>query len=240
MSNHFLCLNDDCKRNCARYIDEVRTDCMRTLFSFFRSASSFSTMPYVIVGLGNPTEEYEHTRHNLGRMAVGAALLKAGGTLKFDKKINAERGKALIGGATADFVLPNTYMNKSGAAVAPLVKSEKAAEKLIVVYDEIDLPLGTIRMAFDRGSGGHRGVESVIKALKTRAFIRIRIGVCPTTPGGKPKKPTGEDAVVDFLLGNLNKKEEATLQDITKRVYGALELIVSEGRVKAMNQVNQG
>ena len=198
-------------------------------------------MAFIIVGLGNPTEEYARTRHNIGRMLVAALAqhFKVEGW-KFDKKLNAERAMVEIAGEKVSLLLPNTFMNKSGSAVGGVVKSEKAAEKLIVIYDEIDLPLGTVRIAFDRGSGGHRGVESIIKALKTRAFIRIRVGVCPTTPGGKPKKPVGEEAVADFLLGNLGKKEDALLPELEKRVNEAVALLIESGREKAMNVVNQG
>ena len=112
---------------------------------------------YIIVGLGNPTEEYAHTRHNSGRMAVDFV----------SKNAKTE----------AKFIFPDTFMNKSGSFVAKIVKSKKAAEKLIVIYDDLDLPLGSLKVSYNRSSGGHRGLESIIKALKTEAFIRIRIGI---------------------------------------------------------------
>src|SRR3989344_4040827 len=99
---------------------------------------------HIVVGLGNPGEEYKLTRHNTGRMAAGFLAEKIRGI------------KVLV---------PDTYMNKTGGSVAKVVKSKKAAEKLIVIHDDLDLPLGTIKISYNRGSGGHRGLESIIKAL---------------------------------------------------------------------------
>src|SRR5690606_18359209 len=124
--------------------------------------------------------EYSKTRHNAGRMAADFVAEKVSGV------------KVLT---------PDTFMNHSGKFVAKHVKSQKAAEKLIVLYDDLDLPLGNIKISFNRSSGGHRGVESIIKALKTEAFVRIRIGVSPATPTGKLKKPKGEKEVEKFILG---------------------------------------
>lgn len=201
---------------------------------------AYIAMAYVIVGLGNPGEEYQRTRHNIGRIMVRSIAEKIGADeWKHDKKLNALRAKGEIEGEKVELILPETFMNRSGGAVAPLIKSAKAAEKLIVIHDEIDLPLASMKVVFNRGSGGHRGVESIIKALKTKEFVRIRIGVAPTTPGGKTKKPVGEDAVIDFLMGNLNKKEDAALDDAKKRAFDAVETIIAEGREKAMNIFNQ-
>src|SRR3989344_2648438 len=107
---------------------------------------------YIIVGLGNPGEEYARTRHNSGRM-VSTFLEK----------------KDLKG---VKFLHLDTFMNKSGVGVAKFIKSKKAAEKLIVIYDDLDLALGNLKISYNRSSGGHRGVESIIRALKTEAFAR--------------------------------------------------------------------
>jgi len=147
--------------------------------------------------------------------------------------------KEKIGKTAVSLLLPETMMNKSGNSVKSLVTSAKKAEKLVVIYDDIDLPLGTIRVAFNRGSGGHRGVDSIVRSIRTKAFIRIRIGVAVQTSGGKIKKPKGEDAVVDYLLGKFKSKElELVETDIARRVGQAIELIVQNGHVAAMNAVN--
>ena len=134
--------------------------------------------------------------------------------------------------------VPETFMNKSGSAVAKIVKSKKAAQKLIVIYDDLDLALGTMKVSYNRSSGGHRGVESIIKALKTEEFIRIRIGISPTTPSGKLKKPKGESAVEKHILSDFKKPETEILKKVFKKVAGAVETIVEHGLPAAMNEFN--
>jgi PTH1 family peptidyl-tRNA hydrolase len=135
-------------------------------------------------------------------------------------------------------MLPETFMNKSGEAVAAQVSNAKSVARLIVLYDELDLGLGTIRVSFGRSSGGHRGVESIIKKIHTKDFIRIRVGISPTTPSGKLKKPTGEKKVINFILGKFTQKEETVLLKLSHLVEEALITIVKDGRVAAMNRYN--
>ncbi len=196
-------------------------------------------MKFVIVGLGNPGEEYLYTRHNTGRLAVESFedAQEFGGFVT-DSKTKSDISKGSIGKHSVVLLLPNTFMNKSGSAVKTLVTSAKNAEQLVVVYDDIDLPFGSIKLSFNRGSGGHKGVESIIRAVKTKDFVRVRIGVAPTTPSGKIKKPQGENGVHDFLLGEFKKKELDELKKIFKITSAALESIVSDGRAKAMNMFN--
>ncbi len=196
-------------------------------------------MKYVVVGLGNPGEEYEGSRHNVGRLCVQEFRKKN----DFEEWRENKNPKALLsGGCVAKgkvlLMLPETFMNHSGKAVVAFVKSVKAAESLVVVYDDMDLPLGVIRVAYSRGSGGHRGVGSVIKSLKTKNFIRIRVGVSPVTAKGKLKKPVGEQKILDFLLGSFRKPEEIVLKKISKKVGDVLNMIFTEGRVAAMNKYN--
>ncbi len=199
---------------------------------------STHNMAWIIVGLGNPGEEYENTRHNTGRMALEAYAKKAGAIWKEDKKAKLHSTGASVGKNLMALVLPDTFMNKSGAAVAKFVKSQKAAEKMVVVYDDLDLPLGKIKLSFDRGSGGHKGIESIEKQVKTRKFTRIRIGVSPETPGGKLKKPQGEDKVVDFILAPFKSAEMDELKKVFKKVGEVIDVIVTEGHVIAMNRFN--
>jgi peptidyl-tRNA hydrolase, PTH1 family len=196
-------------------------------------------MTWVIAGLGNPDEEHIHTRHNAGRMAVEYfAKQNKLGEWKDDKKSRAFVARGAVGKALVVGVLPNTYMNKSGSAIAHYIKSAKAAEKLIVIYDELDLPLGRIKISYDRGSGGHNGVESVIRAVKTRAFTRIRIGISSTTSSGVTKKPEGEQNVEKFILGEFKSTELSTLKATFKRVSEAIETLLTESREKAMSEFN--
>jgi len=160
---------------------------------------------YTIIGLGNPGEEYAETRHNTGKMAIEALEKK-------DVKIK--------------FIKQDTFMNKSGSAVSKVIKSKKAAEKLIVIYDDLDLPLGTMKISFNRGSGGHKGLESIIRAVKTKEFIRIRIGI------GK------KSDIEKHILGKFTPKERDELKKVFKNVIGAVETITEHGLERAMTEFN--
>ncbi len=196
-------------------------------------------MAWVIVGLGNPGVDYEGTRHNTGRMAVEsfARAMEMNG-FREEKKKKATIGSGLVGKTAVALILPDTYMNKSGDAVGKFVKSQKAAERLIVVYDDLDLPLGVMKVSFDRGSGGHRGVESIIRAVKTKKFSRVRIGISPTTASGNIRKPSGEKEVNDFILATFKPAELTELKKIFKRASEAMDTIVREGVQVAMNKCN--
>lgn len=201
-----------------------------------------------IVGLGNPGEEYELTRHNAGRMAVLEFVKKQKlGEPEFDKKLNAltsdgkisnpANKKSSAGKEKFQIILPETFMNKSGNALKNIITSAKKAESLIVVHDDIDLPLGKIKISFGKSSGGHKGVESVIKAVKTKNFTRIRIGISAATPAGKIKKPSGKK-LLDYIVGKFKPAELAEMKKAAKKVVEALETTVAEGTEKAMGEFN--
>jgi len=173
----------------------------------------------LVVGLGNPGKEYENTRHNTGRILVGI----------LEKK---------LGNSKIKFLTPDTFMNNSGKAVAPLIKSKKDLKDLVVIYDDIDLPLGKMKISFNRSSGGHNGLGSIIKALKSEEFLRIRIGISPVTPKGVVRKPKGEKAVLNFLLGEYKKPELETIKKLSKKVAEAVETIFNESKEKAMSLYN--
>ncbi|MFA6273413.1 MAG: aminoacyl-tRNA hydrolase [Candidatus Paceibacterota bacterium] len=189
----------------------------------------------IIVGLGNPGTEYEKTRHNTGRIVLEVFRKKNDlPEWKEDKKTKSlisKKGKLTL-------LLPETFMNKSSETVAKMVKSKKAAESLVVIHDDLDLPLGRFKISFNKGAGGHRGVLSIVKALKTEAFIRIRVGISPAGDKGKVKKPVGEKAVIDFILGKFKDKELEILKKTAKKISEAIETIVKEGKEKAMGKYN--
>jgi peptidyl-tRNA hydrolase, PTH1 family len=193
----------------------------------------------IIVGLGNPGEEYENTRHNTGRFVLRKFLKDYSfPTPVFNKKYQAFSSEGKIGKEKALVIFPETYMNKSGASVSAIVTNKKRAEKLVVIHDELDLPMGKIKISFNRGTGGHRGVLSVVKALKTEGFTRIRVGISGATASGKLKKPTGDRDVEKHILGKWKEKELAELKKVSKTVSQALAVIVLEGVERAMNEFN--
>lgn len=196
-------------------------------------------MNYVLVGLGNPGPEYENTRHNTGRMVLEAFRKRAElPEWKHDTGKQSLISKGKLGKHSVTLLMPETYMNKSGQAVAKHVKSKKAAETLIVVYDDLDMPLGKLKISFNRSSGGHKGVESIIRALKTEAFVRLRIGISPETPGGKLKKPQGDERVHDFIIGKWKEAELVAFKKVAKKGCEALSMIIAEGHQKAMGEFN--
>jgi PTH1 family peptidyl-tRNA hydrolase len=193
---------------------------------------------YIVVGLGNPGEEYVETRHNVGRMVLDA--FQKSFALKewqLDNKLKALKIEAKVGKNKALFLKPETFMNKSGESVKSLIKTKKVAETLVVIHDDLDLPLGKIKISFNKSSGGHKGVESIMRAIKTEAFIRLRLGISGETASGKIKKPDGEEKVIDAILGDFKKTEALELKKTIKRAVLALELIIKEGREKATSML---
>lgn len=195
-------------------------------------------MRYTIAGLGNPGIEYDGTRHNAGRMIVAELSRKwEFDDFSMDKKTRALVSAGKVGKHSVEVLLPETYMNRSGGSLGS-IKTKKDAARLVVVHDDLDLPLGRFKISFGKNAGGHKGVESVIKAVKTNEFIRIRVGISPSTPSGKLKKPAGE-ATVDFVIGKFRKPEEETFKKVSKKVRDAVEMILSEGKEKAMGEFNK-
>ncbi|HEY4496223.1 MAG TPA: aminoacyl-tRNA hydrolase [Candidatus Paceibacterota bacterium] len=193
----------------------------------------------IIVGLGNPGIEYENTRHNTGRMVLDIFRQKNDlSEWEENKKFKSLVCEDKIGKKKIVLLLPETFMNKSGEAITKIIKSKKAVENLLVIHDDLDLPLGRFKISFNRGAGGHRGVQSIVKALKTEAFVRIRVGIALVTSSGKIKKPIGEKAVIDFILGKFKDKELEILKKTAKKISEAIETIVTESREKAMGIYN--
>lgn len=193
----------------------------------------------LIVGLGNPGSEYEKTRHNAGRIILEhVAKAHDFGEWKNDMKLNSLKSKGEIGGEKFDFLLPETFMNNSGVAVAKIIDSSKKLKNLIVVYDDLDIPVGSLKISYNRSSGGHNGLESIIKKVKSTEFVRIRIGVSPHTPTGKLRKPKGEKDVLKFLLGAFKEDELKILKKQSKVVTEIIGMISAEGKDKAMTIYN--
>jgi len=204
-----------------------------------------------IVGLGNPDEQYDNTRHNVGREIVEKFAKKNKfPEFEYDKKIDAlisigkyeyiPVGKKTKKKSEATLILPQTYMNKSGNSLKKIITSKKKLEMLTVVYDDLDLGLGTLKMNFNKGSGGHKGLESIIKTMKGKNFNRMRVGISKSTPTGKIKKPRGEDAVVKHVLGKFSPAEQDIIKKVMTRGVKGIQSVLEEGRMRAMNSFNKG
>lgn len=191
---------------------------------------------FLIFGLGNPGDEYDGTRHNVGRMVV-SILAKNNDFDDFslDKKSNSLISSGKIGKEKVGLVMPEGFMNNSGKTVVSLVKTKAPFEKIVVIHDDLDIPIGSIKVSFGKKPGGHRGVESITKALKSNDFIRVRIGISPKTASGKIKKPQGEKDVIDFILGKLSKSENEALKKTVKNGAKAVEDILNNDLSFAMN-----
>ncbi len=187
-------------------------------------------MQWIIAGLGNPDAAYNGTRHNPGRDFLTAIAKKEGlSEWKDDKKLKSHVIKGELFGAKATLLLPETYMNNSGLAFKTLVNSKKQAAQLVVLQDELDLPLGRVKISFGASAGGHNGIASIQRAIKTKDFVRIRIGISPSTPSGKLKKPDA-DKTVSFVLGKFKPAEEEKLKKARKLVAEALKDLLVDGR----------
>ncbi len=195
-------------------------------------------MSYIIVALGNPGEEYELTRHNTGRIVLEEALKAEKPEWKLDKKYASKTTKVYLGKESLLCLEPETFMNKSGSALKSVEWNPKKAEKLIVIHDDLDIGLGSFKISFNRSAGGHNGVLSIAKAIKTEAFVRIRIGISPTTPAGKIRKPAGPEKVERHILGKFKPEEIKTLKTVSKKVHEALQLILQGERSRAMSEFN--
>lgn len=196
-------------------------------------------MAYVILGLGNPGGEYAHTRHNAGRMAAELLAEQEGFEFSMKKTAAALVADGTLGKEKVIVALPETMMNLSGKTALALVKSKAAAKKLLVIRDELDMPLGSIKMTMPgRGSGGHKGAESVMRALKSKDFVQMKIGISPATPKGKLKKPEAGDKVISHVIGKFSPKEEALLTKTLARAADAARLFVTDGIEKAMLVAN--
>ena len=184
---------------------------------------------WLIVGLGNPGASYERTRHNLGFMLVDLMAREAQTQVKRDE-CRALIGRAVIDNQTVELVKPQTYMNLSGESVSCLLaKPDRSVERLIVISDDLALPLGTIRLRSKGSHGGQNGLRSIIDRLKTNEFIRLRIGIMPEHPISNAK---------NFVLENFAKSEAETVDTVLERGAEAIRTVITDGVEKAMAKFN--
>ncbi len=186
---------------------------------------------YIIAGLGNPTSEYENTRHNVG-FAVIDMLAKRHGIRLNEMKHKGLLGKGMIGGKKVILVKPLTYMNLSGECIRAVLDYYKAdcTTELIVIHDDISLETGMIRIRKKGSAGGHNGLKNIILHLGGETFLRIKVGV-----GGKPD---GYD-LVNYVLGHFTGQEKALMKRAEEEACDAVEVMLAEGADAAMNRFNR-
>ena len=196
---------------------------------FFKSRKK--TFEYLIVGLGNPGMQYENTRHNAGFLSVDA--------LCEDLKINLQKHKfdalftdAEIAGKRVIIAKPQTYMNSSGTAVAALSRFYKIpADKIIVIFDDISLPVGNIRIRRKGSAGGHNGIKDIIELLGTEDIMRIKVGV--------GERPNSDYDLKDWVLGKMPKEQKEAYKTAFKNAAAAVKEIIARGIDSAMNKYSK-
>jgi PTH1 family peptidyl-tRNA hydrolase len=191
--------------------------------------NSSSETNWLIVGLGNPGLRYEKTRHNLGFMLIDRLARE------FQTSVKREECRALIGRAeienqTVELVKPQTFMNLSGESVSCFLKKEnRTSKKLIVISDDLALPLGSIRLRAKGSAGGHNGLKSIIACLRTEEFIRLRIGI-------QPEHQLRD--VKDFVLENFSKADLIKVEEVLQHSAEAIRAVIADGVEKAMAKYN--
>ena len=185
----------------------------------------------LVVGLGNPGIEYQFTPHNMGFLAIDRIAEQYGAEVG-NRRCRALTGKARIGPEDVVLAKPETYMNLSGLAVRELLSELEldSARDLVVIYDELDLPWGTIRVRERGGTAGHNGIESVVNALQSQEFLRIRLGVGPDL-----KPPDG----AKYVLSQLKKSQFDVIDQELDTAAEAVKVIFTEGPGAAMNRFNR-
>ena len=184
---------------------------------------------YIIAGLGNPTREYEKTRHNVGFEVIDVLADMLGTTVE-EKKFKGLYGRGIIGGEKVLLLKPQTFMNLSGESIRAASDFYKVdSEHIIIIYDDISLDVGQLRIRKKGSAGGHNGIKNIIAHLGTQEFPRIKVGV-----GDKPKKMD----LADYVLSRFSKEDRAAMEDAFKEAAKAVEVMITEGMDIAMNQFN--
>ena len=185
---------------------------------------------YIIAGLGNPTREYEKTRHNVGFDTIDVLADKLNTSVD-EKKFKGLYGRGIIAGEKVILLKPQTFMNLSGESVREAADFYKVdPEHIIVIYDDISLDVGQLRIRKKGSAGGHNGIKHIIQQLGTQNFVRIKVGV-----GAKPK---GWD-LADYVLGRFDKDDRVLVEEAQERACKAVELILTDSVDAAMNEYNK-
>ena len=199
------------------------------MFRRGREESRGAAADLLVVGLGNPGEDYERTRHNVGAEVVEILAKRHGGKLRRQKE-RALADEVNIGGKRVALAVPLTYMNLSGEAVAPLVRRYRVEPShLVVVHDEMDFDMARLQVKDGGGLAGHNGLKSIVSHLHTQDFVRVRIGI---------GKPPGRREGADHVLKRFSKAEREQIDVTLEQAADAVEVILSDGVEAAMNRFN--
>jgi PTH1 family peptidyl-tRNA hydrolase len=211
---------------------------MLNFSSFFsrRRASHKEKTSFLIAGLGNPGIKYAHTRHNAGFWVVDELADRLGVRLK-EIKLESSFAHASLGESKLVLAKPLTYMNRSGVAVAGLMRYfHLVAEQLLLIYDDMDLPPGRIRLRAAGGSGGHKGIGSTIAQLGSEDFARLRVGI--GRGDDEERRSSREQQVISHVLSPFSPEEEVLVGEAVLRAADAAEVFLQRGIVEAMNKFN--
>jgi PTH1 family peptidyl-tRNA hydrolase len=202
---------------------------MTPTFRLFGRPRSASPVEWLVVGLGNPGRKYAGNRHNAGFHVVDRLAAAAG--LQFDERRNrAHLARGRIEGIPVALVKPQTYMNLSGEAVGGVARFFKVpSERVLVIFDDLDLPLGVLRLRLEGGAGGHRGMANIIVHLKTRDFPRLRVGI---------GRPPGQMPPEAYVLQDFERDEKPIIDQVYQRAIEAIHVTLRDGFEMAMNQFN--
>jgi PTH1 family peptidyl-tRNA hydrolase len=202
---------------------------MTPTFRLFGRPRSAGPAEWLVVGLGNPGRKYAGNRHNAGFHVVDR--LAAAASLQFDERRNrAQLARGRIEGIPVALVKPQTYMNLSGEAVGAVARFFKVpSERVMVIFDDLDLPLGALRLRLGGGSGGHHGMANIIVHLKTQDFPRLRIGI---------GRPPGQMPPEAYVLQDFTKDEKPVIDEVYQRAIEAIHVALRDGFEIAMNQFN--
>lgn len=208
---------------------------MADIFELFKKISSENTasrepISHIVVGLGNPGAQYLHTRHNAGFLAIDCICKKYGATVNKSAHKGLV-GEAVIAGKRVILVKPQTFMNLSGECVRAVLDFYKISpDNLIIIYDDISLPVGRLRVRRDGSAGGHNGIKSILEHLGTKTFPRIKIGV--------GEKPHPDYDMADWVLSSFKGDDAKAIDEATEKAADAVKTIVLKGVDKAMNLYN--
>jgi PTH1 family peptidyl-tRNA hydrolase len=189
-----------------------------------------------IIGLGNPGAQYQKTRHNAGALVLEHIRERFNfPEFQIKKTAQAFVSEGSIVGHEALLVFPQTFMNLSGVSVAKICKYMKPDDMLVVIYDDLDVPVGKLKLSYEKSAGGHNGVASIIEHLGSKAFIRIRIGISPVGEDGKVIRPVPNDTQHDFVLTSFRPEEKDAIMSLVPKVQEILISLIQKGREKTMS-----